>query len=448
MPEKIFVTSDTQNIAIYGSPKLPIGYGENGADLDGDGVPDNLDNDDDGDSISDEWDINCDSSAEKCSNVPNQDDIRNLNIWINQTTLELEDVITLSSQQSSLIRNMSRKSVIADQQLSPSEAVRFSNSVCENMDTADFIDSWKAAIELSVGQVENGIVSCNIRSGMVLTEIGDERTRIKIVLKVSFALFPDARYPLQLSLMYQPEATDGSIANLAEAHPIHVMLDGEQGLSASWSPWWVEENKINLQLLEDIPPSPTMLETFVEVTIEYPWIAIFVILMLTASALTYIRTKNASNVDLDFAFDDFEDIPKKTKEDVFEKELDEEESLTHDEVMRKRQIKRKIGRKKQQSSEAVSQIESESTTEGFYDDEDDVTPVVVRRRSANVKRSRDGTVVTGKRTTLVSAGEQDAPVTAKKVATKKAVVKTRRVVTGQNDNQVMDDALDRLTKND
>jgi WD40 repeat protein len=448
LPEKIFVTSDTQNIAIYGSPKLPIGYGENGADLDGDGVPDNLDNDDDGDSISDEWDINCDSSAEKCSNVPNQDDIRNLNIWINQTTLELEDVITLSSQQSSLIRNMSRKSVIADQQLSPSEAVRFSNSVCENMDTADFIDSWKAAIELSVGQVENGIVSCNIRSGMVLTEIGDERTRIKIVLKVSFALFPDARYPLQLSLMYQPEATDGSIANLAEAHPIHVMLDGEQGLSASWSPWWVEENKINLQLLEDIPPSPTMLETFVEVTIEYPWIAIFVILMLTASALTYIRTKNASNVDLDFAFDDFEDIPKKSKEDVFEKELDEEESLTHDEVMRKRQIKRKIGRKKQQSSEAVSQIESESTTEGFYDDEDDVTPVVVRRRSANVKRSRDGTVVTGKRTTLVSAGEQDAPVTAKKVATKKAVVKTRRVVTGQNDNQVMDDALDRLTKND
>jgi hypothetical protein len=116
--------------------------------------------------------------------------------------------------------------------------------------------------------------------------------------------------------------------------------------------------------------------------------------------------------------------------------------------MRKRQIKRKIGRKKQQSSEAVSQIESESTTGGFYDDEDDVTPAVVRRRSANVKRSRDGTVVTGKRTTLVSAGEQAAPVTAKKVATKKAVVKTRRVVTGKNDNQVMDDALDRLTEND
>jgi len=449
LPEKIFVTSDTQNIAIYGSPVLPIGYGENGADLDGDGIPDHLDDDDDGDSISDDWDINCVSSAEECSNVPKQDDIRNLNIWINQTTLELEDVITLSSQQSSLIRNMSRKSVIADQQLSHSEAVRFSNSVCENMDTADFIDSWKAAIELSVGQVENGYVSCNIRSGMILTEVDDERTRIKIVLKVSFTLFPDARYPLQLSLMYQPEATDGSIANLAEAHPIHVVLDGERGLPVSWSPWWVEENKINLQLIEDIPPSPTMLETFVKITIEYPWIAIFAILMLTASALTYIRTRNASNVDLEFAFDDFDDIPEETKEDVVENEFEEEEEeLTHEELMRKRQIKRKIGRKKSQPSEAVPQNESESTIGGFYDDEDDVVPAVVRRRSGSVKRSRDGAVVTGKRTTLGSVRQQADPVIAKKVSTKKPVIKTRRVVTGQNDNQVMDDALDRLTNSD
>jgi len=300
-----------------------------------------------------------------------------------------------------------------------------------------------------VGQVENGIVSCKIRSGMALTEIGDERTRIKVVLKVSFALFPDAQYPLQLSLMYQPEATDGSIANLAEAHPIHVMLDGEQGLPVSWSPWWVEENKINLQLIEDIPPSPTMLDQFVEITIKYPWIAIFVILMLTASALTYIRTRNASSVDLEFAFDDFEEITEETKEDVFEEELDDQKSaLTHDEVMKNREIKRKIGRKKSQPSEDELQSDSEPTTESSYDYEDVVEPVVVRRRAASVNRSSDGTVTTGKRTTLSSGDERAATVTTKKVATKKAAVKTRRVVTAQSDEKVMDDALDRLTKDD
>jgi hypothetical protein len=219
--------------------------------------------------------------------------------------------------------------------------------------------------------------------------------------------------------MYQPEATDGSIANLAEAHPIYVMLDGEQGLPVSWSPWWVEENKINLQLIEDIPPSPTMLDQFVEITIKYPWIAIFVILMLTASALTYIRTRNASNVDLEFAFDDFEEITEETKEDVLEDELDDQEgALTHDEVMKNREIKRKIGRKKSQPSEDELQSDSESAIESSYDHEDVVEPVVVRRRAASVKRSLDGTV------------------------------KTRRVVTAQNDEKVMDDALDRLTKDD
>jgi hypothetical protein len=204
----------------------------------------------------------------------------------------------------------------------------------------------------------------------------------------------------------------------------------------------VEENKINLQLEEDIPPSPTMLETFVKITIEYPWIAIFAILMLTASALTYIRTRNASNVDLEFAFEDIEDVAEETKEDVFEEESGEEEDLpTHDELMKNRQIKRKIGRKKSQS-------DSESTIGGSYGDEDVAEPVVVRRRSASVKRSRDGTVVTGKRTTLSSGNERATSVTTKKVATKKAAVKTRRVVTSQNDDQVMDDALDRLTKDE
>ena len=152
---------------------------------------------------------------------------------------------------------------------------------------------------------------------------------------------------------------------------------------------------------------------------------------------------------MEFAFDDFEDITEETKEDVLEDELDDQEgALTHDEVMKNREIKRKIGRKKSQTSEDELHSNSESAIESSYDHEDVVEPVVVRRRAASVKRSLDGTVKTGKRTTLSSGDERVAPVTTKKVATKKAAVKTRRVVTAQNDEKVMDDALDRLTKDD
>ncbi len=462
LPERIFVTTDTQNVAIYGTPELPFGYGENGADLDGDGVPDHLDLDDDGDSITDSWDINCNSSAEVCSDVPNQDDIRNLNIWINKSSLEIEDIVTLSSQQSSQIRNMSRKSVIADQQLSYSETVMFSNSICKNMDTEDFVDSWKSAIELSVGQVENGVVSCHIKSGMTLTIVDDERTRIKIALKVSFTLFPDAQYPIDLSLLFQPEATDASIANLAEAHPVRVVLDGERGLQASWSPWWVEENQINLLLMEDIPPEPSALELFIEITIKYPWIAILVLVMFMASILTYIRTSNASSVDLEFAFDDFEDLsedemPEQSEDsDMDEEELVEEEELTHEEIMKRRQIKRKIGRKKSSSgtkpevefSTAAKRVPGDPTE---VEEDDFVAPVKVRRRAGSVKRNKDGSVISGKRIQLGGTERDSAdtpPVIAKKVSTKKKTVKTRRVVTGQSENQMMDDAISKLTDND
>jgi len=452
LPEKIFVTTDTQNIAIYGTAELPLGYGESGADLDGDLVPDHIDDDDDGDSISDEWDINCGLGDDECSTVPSQDDIRTLNIWINQSSLVIEDVITLSSEQSSAIRNMSRKSVIADQQLSYSEAIIFSNSICENMDTEDFVDSWKGAIELSFGQVESGFVSCHIRDGMTLTKIDDDRTRIKIVLKISFSLFPYAQYPLDLSLLYQPEATDASIANLAEAHPIHVVLDGEYGLQVSWSPWWVEDNKINLILIEDIPPEPSMLETFVDITIKYPFIAIFVMLMMLATILTFIRTRNASSVDLEFAFDDFEDIAVESKQDEID-EYEEDELLSHDELMRRRKIKRKIGRKK--SSPAMeSNLESEfsvgakTAIDEAYGGDDDIAPVVARRRSGSVKRNKDGTIIKGKRKQLGTVEKSSKPVIAKKVAAKKKAVKTRRVVTGQTEQQVMDNALDRITHTD
>jgi len=461
LPEKIFISTDTQNIAIYGTPELPFGYGENGADLDGDRIPNHLDMDDDGDSITDTWDINCHSSAEECSDVPDQEDIRNLNIWINQSSLELEDIVTLSSQQSSQIRNMSRKSVIADQQLSYSEAVMFSNSICNNMDTEDFIDSWKAAIELSVGQVENGVVSCHIKSGMTLTKIDDERTRIKIILKISFTLFPDAQYPTEMSLLYQPEASDASIANLAEAHPIRVVLDGERGLQTSWSPWWVEENKISLLLIEDIPPESNLFEKFIEITIEYPWIVIFVLLMLIASVLTYIRTSNASSVDLEFAFDDFEDLSEDEildqveEVDEYDEDLLEEDESTHEELMKRRQIKRKIGRKKAPIS-AKSEIEFSANAKKIvnetYEVEEEIEPITVkrRRRTGSVKRNKDGTVVAGKRRQLSDSGDDgfETPVIAKKVSAKKKTVKTRRVVTGQSENQVMDDALDRLTNDD
>ncbi len=121
--------------------------------------------------------------------------------------------------------------------------------------------------------------------------------------------------------------------------------------------------------------------------------------------------------------------------------------------MRRRQIKRKIGRKKSPSITENNQEPDFSVgvrmavTEPLVE-EDDPAPVVVRRRSGSVKRNRDGTVITGKRKQLGAIDSDTKPVIAKKVSTKKKTLKTRRVVTGQTERQVMDSALDRLTNPD
>jgi hypothetical protein len=72
----------------------------------------------------------------------------------------------------------------------------------------------------------------------------------------------------------------------------------------------------------------------------------------------------------------------------------------------------------------------------------------MRRRSGSVKRNRDGTAIIGKRKQLGTIDSDTKPVIAKKVSTKKKTIKTRRVVTGQTERQVMDSALDRLTNAD
>ena len=46
---KLFVATDSNHIAAYGTPTLNAGFGSTGSDLDGDNIPDLLDDDDDGD---------------------------------------------------------------------------------------------------------------------------------------------------------------------------------------------------------------------------------------------------------------------------------------------------------------------------------------------------------------------------------------------------------------
>ena len=250
--EMVYVATNTGHISVYGAMEIPEGYGESGSDLDGDNIPDTYDVDDDGDSIIDSLDNNCQSVTQLCSKSPEISTIRNIDINVNSTSFILRDTFTLDSETSSVMRNLSRKSLIADAQLSQLEENLFAQSICQNMNKNHFISSWKNVIQLSSGQLVDGHVDCEVESGMTLVAQIDSTTRVAITYVLVFNLSEQLSYPFDFTLKSQPTATDSSLAQHAEMHPIDVTASSTKSLSVYWSPWWVIEGELPLTLEEEM----------------------------------------------------------------------------------------------------------------------------------------------------------------------------------------------------
>ena len=170
---KFYVATDTNHVAIYGTPTYPNGYGLVGSDLDGDSIPDTFDLDDDGDSFLDDWDFNCLNST-ICSREPDLQTIRSMVIDINENTLIIEDVYTMSLVDTYTFRNLSRKAIISDDLIGYDETNLIENAFCDNMDKNDYVQKLRSSIEMSVGQANNGTMNCEIINGLLFSQTLDK----------------------------------------------------------------------------------------------------------------------------------------------------------------------------------------------------------------------------------------------------------------------------------
>ena len=298
--QTIFVSGGTGQIAVYLRELIPEGYNQPGADLDGDTIPDNLDFDDDGDGIIDEWDddIGCESpSGTPCSRYPDISKIRHVEIEIGDTFM-ISDSFTLPTEDSSHIRNLSRISLAADQVLSANEAELFASAMCANMDHDEIIEQWRDSISLSNGELGEGTVNCILESGMELMKEGDWITQIKISLVISFTYETKIVYPLEISLDEQPLPTDGSISWLAPAHPMSVSFAGDDAISMQIPLWWNTGDNIAKVTMEGIDIiEPTLLEKMVSWAI-HPISLVFYLSLCTIGILLLVRRENAIDLDI------------------------------------------------------------------------------------------------------------------------------------------------------
>ena len=414
--QEFYAATNTLHLAEYGSHSTPEGVGVAGADLDGDGIPDSLDDDDDGDAIYDQWDTYCVEMDADCSRSPHEDHIRSLTIQMNATHMTIKDRIKLDIVLSSSIRNMSRISVIEDAQLSASETELFGRSVCANHDETRILEQWKDTLMLSEGQLEGGVVTCAVSEGMTLRAQNDFKTHIGVEYTVSFNLSSSPAFPLTVTFEEQTVATDASLAHLAEMHPIHVVLSANGANDVELSPWWTTESPLELTLEERVVKEPTLTQKGVDLFADYPILFVVVLGFLGGGIILVLRTKNTMGMDLN----------------IFDEDDDEEPSSAEDEAEPSAQSEK-------ETLDEVSNVETEpeNLVESKTPVRDTTTSRPVqskKRRKVSPSTSRDGPITTVKRKRLDGGGE---PPAQKRSTSKKRVVKgsettkrkTRRVVT-------------------
>ena len=303
--QSVFVAAGTGEIAVYLRELIPFGYNTPGVDLDGDNVPDNLDSDDDGDGVKDDWDddFGCDApEGTPCSRYPDLEKIRNLEIFIGKEFI-VRDSITLPTEDSSNIRNLSRNSIARDQVISASETQRFADAICQNMDHGDIIDQLKETIEISSGELGDAVDSCNVVSGMELVRDGDSTTQITIVITTTFQYATMVTLPLDIRLKEQTLPTDGSIAWLAPAHPISLTFSGDGVETAKIPLWWNDgETTASITINQVSVKNPTAVDSMLDYAL-HP-LAFLLYVAIVGGALTLlIRKQN----EIDFNIDDDED---------------------------------------------------------------------------------------------------------------------------------------------
>jgi hypothetical protein len=329
----IFVATRTGQIAAYSKDLTPEGIGSVGSDIDGDLLPDDIDNDDDGDGIPDAIDINCESTL-PCSQVSDLSLIRSISLTVDEDTVTVTDHYIFPSRASANIRNLSRRSIGDDLQISVDEVELFSKAACSNMDIDDRIDTWRSAISLSSGSLGEAIVNCRVVDGLRLWSMNDHKSPVKLDISVVYIIETDINLPLTITIQNQPESSDGAISWLAPQHPVAIVLNGDKGVGDELALWHVSSESLELTMTERVIEDPTLIEVGASWAIHPLAISLYLFISLIG-VLFWLRSSNAIEINIledELIEDDHvEEEVEEEFHEVLEDVLDEDYAGTYEE---------------------------------------------------------------------------------------------------------------------
>ena len=204
--------------------------------------------------------VGCDAPEDVlCSKYPDLSKIRSINFNIGDD-FTITDTITLPTEISSNIRNLSRISTGADKALTSQEVTLFEDSICANINHEEIIEFWNDSIMLSNGELGSAEVNCFVNSGMELVQAKDYFTQISFSIEIKFSYAIGIVLPVEISLPDYFPPTKGSISWVAPSYPISFSFTGENVEKSEIPLWWnddvlapvtIEEKKVAEQTLID-----------------------------------------------------------------------------------------------------------------------------------------------------------------------------------------------------
>ena len=388
----IMTNSKIDSIVIYGNSIQRIGIGESGIDTDGDGIPDSLDNDDDGDGIEDNWDLNCVDVGIPCELLPDENLIRSIDLYLNESSIIVQQTFTLNKATSASIRDLSRLSLDTDVRLSSEETQLFAKSVCSNLDQDTASTTIAETVSIVNASLDFLKMECGVENGMTLVPSNDRTTHIRYSISLAYELDTNtALDDIQVQVENHRFPATGSMTELSDQYPIRITLSGPSIITKEYVPWHVQEPQVTFEVEivdkggEKLSPTSFLSSPIV---IAVVLAGIFVI-GFVAQRLYDKMTQSNYNIILD---DEEENLVEDEEEDAyfiedtFVDELEEEVPTPEIETPpRRRPVEKTSSRVPIQSKEAsqAKELLRQSSNE------------VVRKRRA--RRSEHDTVTTKRR---------------------------------------------------
>jgi hypothetical protein len=294
------------------------------------------------------------------------------------------------------------------------------------MDKNDYITKLRSSIELSIGQITNGSIKCQIIQGLSFTK-WDDKEQIKFAFKTTFDIIPNASLPISIEIVDQISVAGSSITHLVENHPVYITQIMQDGLSQS-NVWYNYGNNplVNYSSIEE---NDNQIDSIIVKLGENITIILVIIISSILSVWLIIRRNNLNSTILD-VMDFSENEEEEEYETNQELEINEEYADITEEAGLMTKPEPVMTSSNSLDYEEESNLmmgqddKSPNKRSAFTLDEDLETyeSSKIKRRSGKIQRNKQGPVMSTKRKRL--DGKLDIP--GEKIVSKKKVVKPQK----------------------